>query len=146
MTDNRPPLTLNVAECARATGLTPKAIRRRIERGTLESALVAGQRRIPLNALIAAGLLVEGVDRGHRGAPQGTQQPGALVQRLIAHRERLAEELSVANEFEAEVRRLADQLRRERLRTRELEPELERRRARIARLERTLHGPPDRDR
>src|SRR4051794_30625992 len=98
MTDHRPPLTLNVAECARATGLTPKAIRRRIERGTLESTLVAGQRRIPLNALIAAGLLVEGVDRGHRGTPQGTQQPGALVQRLIAHRERLAEEVAAANE------------------------------------------------
>jgi hypothetical protein len=145
MADHRPPLTLNVAECARATGLTPKAIRRRIERGTLESTLVAGQRRIPLTALIAADLLVDAVNRGQRGTPQGTQ-PGALVQRLIAHRERLAEEVAAANEFEADVRRLADQLRRERVRTRELEGQLDRARARIARLERTLHRPPDRDR
>src|SRR4051794_19512454 len=146
MADHRPPLTLNVAEAARATGLTPKAIRRRIERGTLESTLVAGQRRIPLTALIAADLLVDAVARGQRGTPQGIQQPGALVQRLIAHRERLAEGVAAANEFEADVRRLADQLRRERVRTRELEGQLDRARARIARLERTLHGPSDRDR
>lgn len=50
--------TLTVKQAARATGLSPKALRRRIERGSLGSTLVDGLRRIPMSDLLRAGLLV----------------------------------------------------------------------------------------
>ena len=51
-------VSLTIRDAARATGLTAKAIARRIERGTLEHTLVDGVRHIPLSALVSSGLLV----------------------------------------------------------------------------------------
>lgn len=50
--------TVDISGAARATGLSVKAIRGRVERGSLPSELVAGRRRIPVRALLEAGLLV----------------------------------------------------------------------------------------
>ena len=57
--------TLSIAETAEATGLSKKAVTRRIERETLQSVLRDGQRRVPTSELIRAGLI--GID----GAPGG---------------------------------------------------------------------------
>jgi hypothetical protein len=131
-----PPMTLGLGDCSRATGLSVKALRRRIERGTLASVLVDGRRRIPVAALVGSGLLVEGLDRGARGSGQGHVQPALVVQRLAAQRQRLTEELAVVADLEADVRRIAEQLRRERMRSQELEEQLAHARARLRQLER----------
>jgi hypothetical protein len=134
-------MTLSLEDCARATGLSVKAIRRRIERGTLASALIDGRRRIPVSALVAAGLLIERLDRGEHGSVGGhVAQPVAVVQRLGAHRARLAEELAALADLEADVRRLAEQLRRERSRSHDLEEQLTHARERIKDLERAVPG------
>jgi hypothetical protein len=137
-------LTLSVTDCARATGLSAKAIRRRIERGTLDSVLVDGQRRVPIASLVGAGLLIQGLGRGERGAAAGQAQPAAVLARLAAQRQRLAEQVAGIGDLEGDVRRIAEQLRRERARCRELEYELVRARQRISELERRpahLSGP-----
>ena len=47
---------MSIRDAARASGLSPKALRRRIERGTLGSVLVGGRRRIPVDDLVRRGL------------------------------------------------------------------------------------------
>jgi hypothetical protein len=66
--------TYTITEAAHATGATPKAIRRRIERGRLESVLSHdGRRRIPLTSLVLAGLLHP--DGTPTGAPRQSPTP-----------------------------------------------------------------------
>lgn len=62
-------ITLTIADAAAATGLSQKALRRRIERGTLPSARVDGARRIPLHALLEQGLMTDGAPARHPPAP-----------------------------------------------------------------------------
>ena len=49
--------TVSVATAAQLTGLSKKAIRRRIERGTLQSTLLEGHHHIPITELRRSGLL-----------------------------------------------------------------------------------------
>jgi len=84
--------TVDIAGAARATGLSVKAIRGRVERGSLPHELVRGRRRIPIRALLDAGLLV--------------QEPGARPQ---TKPDPVLEELRALRE---EVRRLADEVAR----------------------------------
>ncbi len=84
---------LTIRDAARATGLSVKALRRRIERGTLEAVLVDGIRRIPLPALMGAGLLVR--ERAEATAPRVAAPPpqpavSALLQRVAGLEARLA--------------------------------------------------------
>lgn len=51
----RDPQYLTIQEAARASGLSEKAIRRRVERGTIESVVQGTRRVIPRSALDAAG-------------------------------------------------------------------------------------------
>jgi hypothetical protein len=81
--------TLDIAAAARATGLSVKALRGRVERGSLPAELVAGRRRIPVHALLEAGLLVD------RASPRPVVADPVLAE-LRALRE--------------EVRRLADEV------------------------------------
>ncbi|MDQ3850073.1 MAG: helix-turn-helix domain-containing protein, partial [Actinomycetota bacterium] len=60
------PVSLTIRDASRATGLSIKALRRRVERGTLPAQVVDGVRRVPVSALLGAGLLVT------RAAPQPT--------------------------------------------------------------------------
>lgn len=53
---------MSIRDAAQATGLSPKALRRRIERGTLTSVMIGGRRRIPMEALARRGLIVTGHD------------------------------------------------------------------------------------
>lgn len=84
--------TVDIAGAARATGLSVKAIRGRVERGTLPAQLVDGRRRIPIRALLEAGLLVDSAE-GRAAAPEDP-----VLRELRALRE--------------EVRRLADEVAR----------------------------------
>jgi hypothetical protein len=81
--------TIDIATAARATGLSVKAIRGRVERGSLPAELIAGRRRIPIQALLEAGLLVDGSRPVRPAAPE----------------DRLAEELK---RLRADVRQLTE--------------------------------------
>jgi uncharacterized protein YceH (UPF0502 family) len=75
--------TVDIAGAARASGLSVKAIRGRVERGSLPAELVDGRRRIPISALLAAGLLVD--DPAKRpGAPRSANALEARVAALEA--------------------------------------------------------------
>jgi excisionase family DNA binding protein len=52
--------TYTITEAAELTGLSRKAIARRVERGSLRSVVRNGRRRIPRSELARAGLLAEG--------------------------------------------------------------------------------------
>jgi excisionase family DNA binding protein len=56
--------TYTISEAADLTGLTRKAVARRIERGSLRSVVRNGRRRIPRSELVRAGLLDE-LDSAH---------------------------------------------------------------------------------
>ena len=51
------PNTLTTSEAAELVGLTPKAIKNRLDRGQLQYILKAGRRRIPVAELVRAELL-----------------------------------------------------------------------------------------
>ena len=63
-----PPRTLTIKETAEATGLTIKAVRSRIERGTLPAVVRDGLRRIPYSELVRAGLIEADNRVGNRAA------------------------------------------------------------------------------
>ena len=85
---------LSIRDAALATGLTPKALRRRIERGTLGSTMVDGRRRIAMEELLERGLLVgldaDGRPRGARGAQRSSPAAAAVVEQLRALERRVA--------------------------------------------------------
>jgi hypothetical protein len=102
---------LTIREASRATGLSIKAMRGRVERGTLVAVTVGGRRRIPLSELLRAGLLLtetpaQGVrpaSRAYQGTPTGyPDEPEGVplevvLQRLDEVTQRLAD-LSAAVE------------------------------------------------
>jgi excisionase family DNA binding protein len=61
--------TYTITEAAELTGLSRKAIARRVERGSLRSVFRNGRRRIPRSELARAGLLAEGENRPREGDP-----------------------------------------------------------------------------
>ena len=84
MTD--PGTTLTIRDVARATGLSVKAVQRRIERGTLPARLEHGVRRIPVGALVDAQLVVQDDARA-------TLRPTAASPAMLAELARRVEEL-----------------------------------------------------
>lgn len=88
--------TVDIAGAARATGLSVKAIRGRVERGSLPCEMVGGRRRIPVSALLEAGLLVS------EPAPRKAEiDVDALLRRLEA-------QATEIGRLEAEVTRLRE--------------------------------------
>jgi excisionase family DNA binding protein len=61
--------TYTITEAAEASGLSRKAIARRVERGSLRSVMRNGRRRIPRSELMRAGLLGEGDHPPREGDP-----------------------------------------------------------------------------
>jgi excisionase family DNA binding protein len=61
--------TYTISEAADLTGMSRKAIARRVERGSLRSVVRNGRRRIPRSELVRVGLLEEGAQRPPRGGP-----------------------------------------------------------------------------
>jgi hypothetical protein len=105
-------LTLTIDGAARATGLSKKALRRRIERGSLPSTLVNGLRRVPVSALVNAGLLT--TQRTARPATGVPAQADVLAEALIAVRRRLTADLSALRDAEIHLQRVVDEQRRDR--------------------------------
>jgi excisionase family DNA binding protein len=64
---------LTIREASQATGLSIKAVRGRVERGSLAAVNVGGRRRIALDELLRAGLLrtEPPADTGKQGTPPG---------------------------------------------------------------------------
>lgn len=90
--------TIDIAGAARATGLSVKALRGRVERGSLPHALVDGRRRIPIRALLEAGLLVEGGGRRRDQAQREIDPVEAELRALRAEVRRLADEVAALRE------------------------------------------------
>jgi excisionase family DNA binding protein len=77
--------TYTITEAAEATGLSRKAIARRVERGSLRSVVRNGRRRIPRSELVRAGLLGDGEREPREGDPAAPFLPrpapgGALAE------------------------------------------------------------------
>jgi excisionase family DNA binding protein len=130
--------TLTITEAAELTGLSRKAIARRVERGSIRSVLRSGKRSIPRSELIRVGLLppegYKGVDQLTDAAlSQSVASPNigggeqslleALVRELLDRVQRQAGELAQyrALTAEAESLRLEREVADLRLRLRALE-------------------------
>jgi hypothetical protein len=124
------PKTLTVREAAEATGLTEKAVRRRVERGVLPSVLGHdGRRRVLISALRDAGLL--GTDGERNGAPM-RHLPSGATPLGQGHFSELLSRLEVLAAENGRLRALTDGHER---RERELEAALFEARARITEFE-----------
>jgi hypothetical protein len=139
--------TLTVSEAATLGGVTPKAIRRRVERGTLRSVLGADQRRrIPLSELERAGLVAPGgasppgvMGQGNRGAaPQGHVAGVLDAGQILARLEALAAENGRLRVLEERAGSLERQIDAERQARERIEQELFASRARVAELDAEL--------
>lgn len=108
--------TYTISEAAELTGLTKKAIARRVERGSIHSLVRNGRRRIPRSELLRAGILLSEVEdepaeidledfepervllpRLRRREPAGVDATGALtalVRELVDRLERQAGEIA----------------------------------------------------
>jgi hypothetical protein len=64
---------LTIREASQATGLSIKALRGRVERGSLHAVTLGGRRRIALSELLAAGLLRTESDGAAGGRPRRKQ-------------------------------------------------------------------------
>lgn len=135
--------TLTISEAAEACGLTRKAVRNRVDRGTLPHTLRDGRRRIPASELVRAGLLgvngEAGAEVEKRQRPHGGN-PGVDVAGLIGRIEEQATELGrlralqqVAETTSRQAEERADRLEEELLAARASLTELE---AKLATLQR----------
>lgn len=136
--------TLTIRQAAEESGLSAKAIARRVERGTIQAVLRDGVRRIPRSELVAAGLL--GVDGGattvtelgqqlKRGTtPGGTAMTELLVQ-LAGQAERLELQAGELGEQRAIATQSATLTAQERSRGDELQAENLELRAKLSVLE-----------
>ncbi|HEX2045034.1 MAG TPA: helix-turn-helix domain-containing protein [Gaiellaceae bacterium] len=135
--------TYTISEAAEVTGLSRKAIARRIERGSLRSLVRNGRRRIPRSELVRAGLLAEDADAAPdldpsalllpRPVPGGDLEPAgraedllvALVRELLDRVEKQASEVAQMRALtaQAESLRLTNELADLRVRMAELERE-----------------------
>lgn len=113
-----PETWLPISDAARAAGISAKALRRRIERGTVTSEMHDdGRRRVLLQS-------IDGDDPapapGNRGTPLPRQLEELLrrVEELAAENGRLRALTQIAESTE---QRLADELHQERARVRQLE-------------------------
>lgn len=133
--------TYTITEAADLTGLSRKAIARRVERGSLRSVVRNGRRRIPRSELARAGLLEEGEGRPLESDPAAPFLPrpatggalaetggtedmlAALFREVLDRFERQSQEIAQyrALTVQAESLRLTNELADLRMRLAELE-------------------------
>lgn len=123
--------TYTIAEAAKATALSHKAIRNRVDRGQLRVSLRDGVRRIPASELERAGLLGPAAEAAKGQEPQGGSLGGNMLGELLDRLERQAGELAELRLISRE----ADSLRGERER---LEAFAHEQRAKVVELEARL--------
>lgn len=144
--------TLTLREAAEATGLTTKALQRRIDRGTLRAVLTGGRRRIPLTELYRAGLVepeaprtppppgpAEGPAGGTSGeapspGPAGGPPVAEMIGDLLARLERQAEQIGELRALERQAESLRASAEAERRAREELESALFAARAEVSQL------------
>jgi excisionase family DNA binding protein len=134
--------TLTLAEAAEATGLTRKALQRRVDRGSVRSVLTGGLRRIPVTELYRLGLMRPEEAAGPSApslasgpvapAPRG---PGPGIGELLDRLERQAQELGEMRALSRQAESLLAQAEAERRARQAAETALFEARARIAELE-----------
>jgi excisionase family DNA binding protein len=132
--------TYTITEAAEITGLSRKAVARRVERGSLRSVVRNGRRRIPRSELVRAGLLEDG-DGSPRSDPSAPFLPrpvdgaelevaggsedmlSALFREVLDRFERQSQEIAQfrALTVQAESLRLTNELADLRVRIAELE-------------------------
>ena len=133
--------TYTISEAAELTGVSRKAIARRVERGSLRSVVRNGRRRIPRSELVRAGLLEDAGERAPRGGPSSPPLPhpgpggelaeverpedmlSALFREVLDRFERQSQEIAQyrALTVQAESLRLTNELADLRVRLAELE-------------------------
>lgn len=133
--------TYTISEAAELTGVSRKAIARRVERGSLRSVVRNGRRRIPRSELVRAGLLEEGTGSSPRSSPSSPPLPrpssggelaeidrpedmlSALFREVLDRFERQSQEIAQyrALTVQAESLRLTNELADLRVRLAELE-------------------------
>jgi excisionase family DNA binding protein len=133
--------TYTITEAAEVTGLSRKAIARRVERGSLRSVVRNGRRRVPRSELVRAGLLDEGPQQprfddpaapflprpaaGEALAETGTTEDmlASLFREVLDRFERQSQEIAQyrALTVQAESLRLTNELAELRVRLAELE-------------------------
>jgi excisionase family DNA binding protein len=104
--------TYTISEAADLTGMSRKAIARRVERGSLRSVVRNGRRRIPRSELARAGLLEEAAGRAPRSAPSSPPLPHPSSGGELAEIERPEDTLSalfreVLDRFERQSQEIA---------------------------------------
>jgi hypothetical protein len=134
---------LTIREASQATGLSIKALRGRVERGTLDAVNVSGRRRIPTRSLLAAGLLRtepappgrrRNASRTHeRGTPLG--YPEDVLGVVVARLDELADAVRALERAVDAVRERASNVEADRERRRVLEARLDAALDRIRELE-----------
>jgi len=134
--DASQPRTYTISEAAEATGLTAKALRSRVDRGSIPAVQGRdGKRRIPHSELLRAGLIALQDSPAEAGAPQQPRaghpvglDVTALIDRLIA--------AESAQQIAGLLTQQADErAQNETARAQRLEDELNEARSRIAELE-----------
>ena len=134
------PRTLTIREAAAATGLSDKALHRRIARGTLRSVLRDGRRLIPATELLRSGLLPSTSPMGYPSSDGSRYFPAGgtlgvsaveLLDRLQAQAVEIGELRALTRESDT-ARLLAQQ---ETARADALEVELFKLRAEVARAD-----------
>jgi excisionase family DNA binding protein len=104
--------TYTISEAAELTGLTKKAIARRVERGSIHSLVRNGRRRIPRSELLRAGLLLSEEDAETEEIDLEDFEPGrVLLPGLRSRREPAGVDATGA--LTALVRELVDRLERQ---------------------------------
>lgn len=139
----REALAVSIKRAAEMTALTQKAIRSRVDRGSLRAVLKDGQRRIPVSELHRAGLLnPDGSPAGHdeqgsagQGQPQGSPEAGFNVMELIDELTEARAEAKVKALLAQQAETLAEGERKAR---ETMERELHEARSRVLELEHQL--------
>jgi hypothetical protein len=134
---------LTIREASQATGLSIKALRGRVERGTLDAVSVSGRRRIPMRSLLAAGLLrTEAAPRRRRrntgsSRERGTSSgyPGDTLGVVLERLDEVAAALTALERAVDGVRERASNVEADRERRRVLEARLDAALERIRELE-----------
>jgi excisionase family DNA binding protein len=104
--------TYTISEAAELTGLTKKAIARRVERGSINSLVRNGRRRIPRSELLRAGLLLsEEEDEPQEIDLEDFEPERVLLPRPRSRRE--PAEVDATGALTALVRELVDRLERQ---------------------------------